>query len=325
MIDVEALQDANFNWQAALNLAKSSQLVYKAGDDVKKAMTQTNGFDTCEFLDSNDTQLFVASKGDHTIISFRGTASVTDWIRNFDARMTNKPSYGKIHAGFYSAYQFIKDDLMAILNGLPDTQKIWVTGHSLGGALASICIAELASSKKDQIMGCYTYGQPRVGNRSFRIFITENYGDRFFRVVNNNDIVPRVPPFYKHVGFLIRFDADGALLTSPPPNSTSNFERLIESGSAQESLIGDEFDESFAEPDPLTLEEFESLQQDLENGVEMNLDHVEEEDAEELFGIADHSLKEYIRKIDIQIKKLDEDGDEMEVSEEDENSLGGSS
>ena len=95
---------------------------------------------------------------------------------------------------------------------------LWITGHSLGGALAVLAAARLAldidKSIYKSINGLYTFGQPRVGNRVFVKALDEEIKPRYFRFVNDNDIVPRVPDRlnqYQEGGSIRFFDAQGNL------------------------------------------------------------------------------------------------------------------
>ena len=82
---------------------------------------------------------------------------------------------------------------------------VWVCGHSLGAALASLCYARLLHSEKDlgediHLRDCYTYGTPRVGNGDFASAFEESLvspidrGVILWRVINHLDVVCRVPP-----------------------------------------------------------------------------------------------------------------------------------
>lgn len=111
-----------------------------------------------------------------------------------------------------------------------------LTGHSLGGAIATIAAAEWQGER--DVAAVYTFGQPRVGRADFADFIRRHYGENIFRFVNNRDVVTRVPPWNEHVGALRRFNADGDLheaieslsasnaANEPPPLSEPEFERL---------------------------------------------------------------------------------------------------
>src|SRR5205823_5194218 len=109
--------------------------------------------------------------------------------------------YGPVHRGFYYAFADVQALLERRLDDFADRQVL-LTGHSLGGALAGIAAAEWQATRA--IKGIYTFGQPAVGFDRYRAFMGEHYGDCYFRFVNEDDIVPRVPPGYMHVGHLIR-------------------------------------------------------------------------------------------------------------------------
>ena len=70
---------------------------------------------------------------------------------------------------------------------------LYLTGHSLGGALALLATRELEHGR-DSTGACYTYGQPRVSEYGF----TRNIKTPIYRVVNASDIVPRMPPMFIH-------------------------------------------------------------------------------------------------------------------------------
>jgi len=70
--------------------------------------------------------------------------------------------------------------------------------------------------QKDNIYvnGLYTFGQPRVGDVDFATQFNLRYKQRTFRIVNNNDVVTRVPMRtmgFSHVGTHFYFDHDGKL------------------------------------------------------------------------------------------------------------------
>jgi pimeloyl-ACP methyl ester carboxylesterase len=77
--------------------------------------------------------------------------------------------------------------------------KIWITGHSLGAALAT-----LAADRLQAVHGLYTFGSPRVGDEAFQA----RFRPKAYRVVNGKDIVASVPPagVFRHVGELILID-----------------------------------------------------------------------------------------------------------------------
>jgi hypothetical protein len=68
-------------------------------------------------------------------------------------------------------------------------RTLYLTGHSLGDALALIATREISPHSHGS---CYTFGAPRVGRFGFADYIKTP----IYRVVNSNDLVPRIPPAY---------------------------------------------------------------------------------------------------------------------------------
>ena len=86
-----------------------------------------------------------------------------DWLINIDEVAAPTP-HGGIHRGFYSAYQSLESQISAIL-AQTRPKYLWVTGHSLGGALALVCAYDLIENKKVALNGVITFGQPMVADK----------------------------------------------------------------------------------------------------------------------------------------------------------------
>lgn len=177
-----------------------------------------------------DTQAFVFTKHEHIVLVFRGSQQAADWGTNFKFRMqqfaitgTAQESAiptGEVHRGFHDAWQSVEKRVVYQLSKwwTPQT-KLWITGHSLGGALAALAATSL-EYQGFTVAGLYTFGQPRVGDWAFTRQVNEHMGDRMFRYVNNNDIVPLMPPqfnplnpgrLYGHMGQFRYFSFRGKL------------------------------------------------------------------------------------------------------------------
>ncbi len=179
---------------------------------------------------TTDTQAFMFRKGPHIVLVFRGSQQAADWSTNFKFRMkqfaitqTQQEEAiptGQVHRGFQDAWQSVEKRVVRQLKEwwTPDSY-LWVTGHSLGGALAALAAVSL-EYQGFRVAGLYTFGQPRVGGWGFCRMVNARMGDRIFRYVNNNDVVPLIPPqfnpvnpnrLYGHMGQFRYFDSFGRL------------------------------------------------------------------------------------------------------------------
>ncbi|MDQ5910196.1 MAG: lipase family protein [Pseudomonadota bacterium] len=207
-------KNTQFSLQNAYALALCANLAY---EDEKTIQDQVNlhGFNS-QFIERRDIEAFIAYSDSAIVLSFRGTDKIKDWMTNSDLLLTSaKAGTGKVHGGFLRALCLVWNDILEILDEVQKkAQPLWITGHSLGGALATLAAARFVSEMGKPVAGVYTFGQPRTGDREFCRIFNADLKQRFFRFVNNSDIVTRIPPRelgYGHVGLLRFFDADGNL------------------------------------------------------------------------------------------------------------------
>jgi len=276
---IDSLSQHGFSWSAALSLALASQLAYQKQADVI-ASARHWGFDHCEPITDGAAQCFVATTDDLALVSFRGTESVSDWLSNLNVIGIDAPQIGTVHAGFYGQFTALRQEIEAILRMKPGRPLI-ITGHSLGGAIAILAAATWVQS--EHLRGLYTYGQPRAGKASFSRYVAANFIDRTFRFVNDNDVVPKVPPGYRHVGQCFHFDSKGNLKSQPAQHRS------------QESVLI-ALDDDEGTDSALTTDQFQQLQQSLRT----QASSLRSEEGVFTF-ISDHSLDEYIAKIQKQL------------------------
>lgn len=211
----------------AYALALCSELAYGSEKKISEALSGY-GF-SVRFIERRDTQAFIAYNESAVVLAFRGTTNIRDWMTNSDISLISfGQSAGKVHSGFLHALYLVWDDILQVINSVQNNaQPFWITGHSLGGALATLAAARFAFELDKPIRGVYTFGQPRTVDREFgRVFDTE-LKSRFFRFVNNHDIVTRVPTRemnYSHVGSLRFIDSDGDI-----HDDTSWWQEFLES------------------------------------------------------------------------------------------------
>jgi subtilisin family serine protease len=226
MFDLQSLNQNVFTWQTALSLAMASDLAYQPGQAVVNVATRNWRLDECRFLAQSDTECFVARTDTAIIVAFRGTESLNDWLADLSVWPTTRP-YGKVHGGFVEAFRVISGQLIDTLRSFqPGGKTIHLTGHSLGAALATIAACELHG--QFPIAGIYSFGQPRLGDRTTAAFFEAEYPRRFQRFVFDDDIVTRIPPGYRHVGRLFHFDSNGFLQQAPTESTGGGTTELPE-------------------------------------------------------------------------------------------------
>lgn len=184
---------AEINWQNADYLGQAAHLAYGDPHMIDSTL-QGWGMQLVKFFDCQNTQAFLAKNDQTMILAFRGTQPnmIRDWLYDLDGHQVNGP-VGKVHEGFLCALHYIWLDVWKTLQQERGERSLWITGHSLGGALAVLAAAKLRFEKAQPISGLYTYGQPRVGDFEFSSRFDQGFGDYTFRFVNYQDIVPRVP------------------------------------------------------------------------------------------------------------------------------------
>lgn len=216
------------DYAKALKCALLSQEVYK---DFSPQL-QFSGFPgiTPDLIDqgNTDTQYAILSDstGEEIYIVFRGSEKRLDWEINFNFQQEviqdqivqeqkqvypyaeESSSGAQMHRGFTSAYLSVRDGIHNYLKSR-SAARVTVTGHSLGGALATLCAVDVQYNFADQVqtLEVYTFGSPRVGNSGFR----ESFNRRVpnsYRLVYGMDLVPALPrPWqgYRHVDTEHRF------------------------------------------------------------------------------------------------------------------------
>jgi len=186
---------AAYSDRTAWLMAVMSQLAYllfeNSTDSLKKALSEAD-FELIKPFNCNGTQAFLAKRESDkmAILAFRGTQKEDprDIITDLQANFYQDAKGAKIHDGFYRAFQCVENEIKSVCEGLKE-YSLYVTGHSLGGAIALIATRALNS---DNLAACYTYGSPKVGNEEF----DDDIKPPIYRIVNAYDIVPFSPPTY---------------------------------------------------------------------------------------------------------------------------------
>ena len=279
---LSSLSGGRFQWRTALSLALAAQLAYEPAATVK-ATALAWGFSDCQPISRGDAQCFVATTADLVLVCFRGTTSLGDWLSNLNLSTINTTTIGTVHSGFLGQFNDLRQRIEIIFASRPGRNVI-LSGHSLGGALAALGAATWTDVQP--LLGLYTYGQPLTGQDDFAAIMEVRLGDRYLRFVNDTDVVPRVPPGYRHAGRLVQFDATGRLKVKPWLSTGAK------EGAPMETSLRMDGDPA------LSIEAFRTLQQNLRT---TSGSPVSSQEGFNTF-ISDHRITEYSRKIQGQIR-----------------------
>jgi triacylglycerol lipase len=139
---------------------------------------------------------FVASKNRRLFVVMRGSQTPLEWLD--DASIHPMPfiaGWGSTAAGFRGVHDQIFPAIQKLVfDNQGSADHLFVTGHSLGAALANLTAAHLvgAGSVQPDILTLYTFSGPRVGDPIFADQFNEKI-HRAWRVFNTEDLVPTLP------------------------------------------------------------------------------------------------------------------------------------
>jgi len=139
-----------------------------------------------------DTQAYMWFVDDTCYLAFRGTEDKSDVLADLDVRYYSVTPNVKIHRGFFDQFEAVRKDITTDFEKHPNIKKIVVTGHSLGGALATIAALHFAIQFPELHVACHTFGCPRVGNNEFVETFNKHVHENW-RVYNVDDPVPMIP------------------------------------------------------------------------------------------------------------------------------------
>ncbi|QGQ95496.1 lipase family protein [Paenibacillus psychroresistens] len=173
---------------------------------------------------AQETFGYLIESDDTIVLAFRGTTSAADTVSDLIARQMPYPWFangGNTHRGFTEIYASARKQILDALAKSDSHKKLIITGHSLGGALATLCALDLAYNTKFASPIVYTYGAPRVGDPTFAAAYNQKIAFSH-RIVIESDLIPLIPPplykipsqskiyHYRHVkgGFTLHFLTD---------------------------------------------------------------------------------------------------------------------
>ena len=167
-----------------LVFANISAITYES-PKAAKIKFKTFGYSIVEFFDIEGAQAYLLKGSDDIhVLSFRGTevSQPSDILADLKAGKNIEACGGKIHVGFKGE---INKLWPAIEKSIANIDKLYITGHSLGAAMATVAASRIQS----KVVALITFGSPRVGNQEF----VDSLKVAHYRVQNNCDDVTNVP------------------------------------------------------------------------------------------------------------------------------------
>ena len=187
-----------------------------AACNFNSGMTEVNVFT------ARETQAYVGydAAKNIVVVAIRGSSNIQNWIDNLNFELVPYPpcssSACKVHKGFYDIYKALSVNMVPYVTAAlarHPTAPLFVTGHSLGGALATLSALELIPRAMGRPVHVYNFGEPRVGDPAFVRHATAVLpAKQQYRVVHKDDPVPKLPfrEFgYLHVQQEVFYDNDG--------------------------------------------------------------------------------------------------------------------
>jgi pimeloyl-ACP methyl ester carboxylesterase len=195
----------------ALFLAQACSLAYCDEAEGSKGFREFLGLDA-HLKSVGNTQVYVAQNDKAIVVAFRGSQAPTSLDGLKDWLLTNANNYliipegrigtdfaaagvgARFHRGFMEALAEIWDPLLQAVTEATASgdRPIWVTGHSLGGALALMAAWRLLRNFI-AIHEIVTFGAPMVGNDAAARAFEQEFAGKIFRYVNLEDPVPLLP------------------------------------------------------------------------------------------------------------------------------------
>ncbi len=205
-------------------LSEITTLVY-AEEAFVTSRLESVGFPHVRYFGGQSTDCFVAHNDRWIVVAFRGTESrprpdaptdfqhiLADVKADCNILLVDAIRGGKVHKGFSEALDEVWESLLAHIQTIHTASRsLWIAGHSLGAALATLA----ADRYHEPIQGVYTFGSPRVGNKEFGEHVASL---QLYRLINNNDIVTTVPlpGIYRHVGEVWYINSEGVIQQEVP-------------------------------------------------------------------------------------------------------------
>ena len=195
----------------ALFLARACELAYYNEPEGPTRFRSELGLEA-RLISGDNTQVYVGDNDRSIVVAFRGSEAPTTLDGFKDWLLTNANNYlilpegragtdfaaagvgARFHRGFLEALAMVWEPLQAAVSQALQTKErpLWVTGHSLGGALALLAAWRLQRNFL-AVHEIVTFGAPMIGNEAAAKAFEQEFAGKIFRYIDLEDVVPHLP------------------------------------------------------------------------------------------------------------------------------------
>lgn len=186
-----------FTMESSRIMAHTVAAASHSRPDTVRAELRALGFADGRLIQASGVHCAVAVQDDLVVLAFRGSTTFDDWVTDVKfAQVKGRKTglTGRVHRGFWAAIDTAWDEILLELGPeVANGRRLWITGHSLGGALAQLA-ALRATRDGLPVAGVYVYGAPRVGDERVAEELDAAVPGTLFRIVIADDPVPHMAP-----------------------------------------------------------------------------------------------------------------------------------
>lgn len=192
--------DENAAWPVAQVMFDMSRIAYMEPAEGSERI-RACGFEPM-FFRARSMEAYIAVAGKTAIVAFRGTELGTADVI-YDLKFISRSGgSGRFHAGFKDGFEALRPSLIRELRERR-ISTVWLTGHSLGGALAVVAACHLIDQGGYEIGGVMTFGQPMVVRHDLAERYDPALRDRYVAFVNSSDLIARALMPFVHFGHIV--------------------------------------------------------------------------------------------------------------------------
>lgn len=268
---------------AVVDLVRCAAAVYQTPEQLRESVAEL-GFADHVLVVNGPSKGVVMIKDAEAVIAFEGTNGlddIGDWFANLETSH-GRIAQGTVHGGFLRHYNRVADQVQKVLEKNA-VSHVWITGHSLGGAMAVLCAADIERRSSVVVRGVMTFGQPLLLVPACARVVNETLAGRHLRIIYEADVVPCVAPGFRGGGSFVWFKGGKPTYGGP----------IMRARAADDGTI---VQDDEGGPTPLTESEFEEKKKEVK--AQLTLPQTGETvKAQAMPSTTDHNMQRYVEAV----------------------------